>query len=128
MPYIKEEAREALTNGAPAETCGELNYVFTRLAQEYVQVKGLSYQTLNDVMGAFIGALGEFQRRIVHPYEERKRVENGDVFDAKLLEAVGPLLRPEAQVGLDLLRRAKQVGARAHQRCHGRVLRAWHPH
>lgn len=90
MPYIDEEAREALgLAGAPATTPGELNYVITRLAQEYVQVRGLSYQTLNDVMGALTGALSEFQRRVVHPYEERKRAVNGDVFDAALLEQLG---------------------------------------
>lgn len=86
MPYIDEEAREALAAGAPSATPGELNYVITRLAQEYVQVRGLSYQTLNDVMGALTGALSEFQRRVVRPYEERKRAANGDVFDAALLE------------------------------------------
>lgn len=90
MPYIKDEARQALAAGAPSTNPGELNYIFCRLAQEYVQVKGLSYQTLNDVMGAFTGALAEFRRRIVDPYENRKRFENGDVFDADLLDALAP--------------------------------------
>lgn len=88
MPYVKAEQRDALMAGAPSANPGELNFVFVRLAQEYVQVKGLSYQTLNDVMGAFTGAIDEFKRRIVHPYENRKCAENGDVFDAALLQEI----------------------------------------
>jgi hypothetical protein len=88
MPYVKDEVREALSAGAPATTSGELNYVFTRIAQEYVQVNGLSYGVLNDVVGALQGACAEFQRRIVAPYEDRKCTQNGDVYDIALLDAV----------------------------------------
>ena len=89
MPYVKDEAREALAAGAPAANPGELNYVFFCLAQEYVHVKGLSYQTLNDVSGAFNEGLAEFRRRVIVPYEERKRAENGDVVDVALLGQLG---------------------------------------
>ena len=81
MPYINEDTRQALAAGAPAVNPGELNYVLTRLAQEYVQVKGLTYGTLNDVMGVFSSATAEFYRRIVVPFEERKCSINGDVYD-----------------------------------------------
>lgn len=90
MPYIAPEDRERLVAefngldvpemlGEACETAGELNYVFTLIAQSYVKSKGLRYQNLNDVKGALQGALAEFDRRIVGPYEDKKIAENGDV-------------------------------------------------
>jgi hypothetical protein len=85
MPYIKEHDRLRLSDVvntlklAPVETSGELNYLFTVLAQAYVKRHGKKYGILNDVVGAFEGAKAEFQRRIVNPYEDTKIAENGDV-------------------------------------------------
>ena len=83
MPYIKKEKREELfTNGeycTPA-TPGELNFMFTQLALNYKDVKGLSYQTINDIVGALEGAKLEFYARVVRPYEDKKIGENGDVY------------------------------------------------
>lgn len=89
MPYIKQEDREKLSiwqtpDGAGsfwrADTAGELNFCFTDLINEFVQAKGLSYQIINDVVGALEGAKAEFQRRVVAPYETKKCLENGDVY------------------------------------------------
>jgi hypothetical protein len=41
---------------------------------------GLSYQTINDIVGALEGAKLEFYRRVAVPYEDKKIIENGDVF------------------------------------------------
>ncbi len=125
MPYIKSEDREYVKDNGP-RTAGELNYVvtvaliandhpeitkeditgalfpmFQALIGNYITDKGLSYQTLNDIVGALIGARLEFQRRkdrsnllcdelmqflgdfymnIVGPYEDRKIIDNGDVY------------------------------------------------
>jgi hypothetical protein len=86
MPYIKasDKARfealiEELYTVIP-KTAGELNYLFTELSKSYVSAKGLSYQTINDVVGALDGAKVEFQRRVVGPYEDKKINENGDVY------------------------------------------------
>jgi len=82
MPYIKQMDREELERGIrKADTAGELNYVFTLYALEYIQRKGLSYQHINDVLGALDGAKLEFYRRLAAPYEDKKIAENGDVYD-----------------------------------------------
>lgn len=85
MPYIKQERRkefEPWLENQPAVPCtpGELNYVFTILAKQYVEEFGLSYQTINDVIGALEGAKMEFYRRVAVPYEDQKIKENGDVY------------------------------------------------
>lgn len=83
MPYIPEERRDDLIDGNKQEvisTAGELNYGFTMLLQEYVKTKGLSYQTINDIIGALEGAKMEFYRRVAVPYEDIKRDLNGDVY------------------------------------------------
>lgn len=81
MPYIKKDRREAISGIRQElpENAGELNYEFTRDIQDYVMMKGLSYQTINDVIGALEGAKAEFQRRVVAPYEDLKIQQNGDL-------------------------------------------------
>lgn len=82
MPYIKGGRRVHVCPAVPddVETAGELNYQFTMLVRAYVAARGLSYQTINDVVGALEGAKAEFQRRVVAPYEDTKIKENGDVY------------------------------------------------
>ena len=43
--------------------------------------KHLRYKDLEEVMGALNGANQEFYRLVVAPYEDRKLVENGNVYD-----------------------------------------------
>lgn len=82
MPYIKQERREALlTNGHDMVGAGELNFLLTRLALLYIEQHGLNYQTINDIVGALEGAKLEFYRRVAAPYEDKKIVENGDVYN-----------------------------------------------
>lgn len=80
MPYIKTEDRIDLGHGILPDCAGELNYLFTKLATDYIDTKGLSYQTINDIVGALEGAKLEFVRRIVNPYEDSKIETNGDVY------------------------------------------------
>lgn len=81
MPYITQSDRsELITLEHSPETSGELNYLFTHYIVDYVEEKGLSYQTINDVVGALEGAKMEFYRRVAVPYETRKCEENGDVY------------------------------------------------
>lgn len=82
MPYIPEIRRKAILKTlSKIETAGELNFAFTTLANEYVLRHGMSYQTFNDILGAFDGASKEFYRRLVAPYEDKKLFENGDVYN-----------------------------------------------
>lgn len=85
MPYIKQADRNALEadgterGGRRADNAGELNYVFTLYALDYIERKGASYQHINDVIGALEGAKLEFYRRFAAHYEDAKIVENGDL-------------------------------------------------
>ena len=81
MPYITEEARKRVATNNPAfTTAGELNYYLTSGCIMYMEDKELSYQTINDIIGALEGAKAEFYRRVVVPYEDLKIKENGDVY------------------------------------------------
>lgn len=80
MPYIDPNARYEIANERLPETSGELNYVLTKFALCYFTRMGGRYAQINDVLGALEGAKLEFYRRIAVPYEERKIIENGDVY------------------------------------------------
>ncbi len=83
MPYIKPEDRGALdhsiANCIPRDA-GELQYVIARIIKQHLATRTMRYQVLNDVIGALEGAKLEFYRRVVAPYEETKRAQNGDVY------------------------------------------------
>jgi hypothetical protein len=81
MPYVDKVTREVLQSKAKfADHPGQLNYLFTQQIIAYVKENGLSYQTINDVVGALEGCKLEFYRRVAVPYEETKIKENGDVY------------------------------------------------
>jgi len=80
MPYIKSEQRININDGVLPMNAGELNYAITTMLIGYVQLKGLNYQTINDIVGAVEGAKLEFYRRVAAPYENVKIKENGDVY------------------------------------------------
>lgn len=80
MPYIKEADRTRLAFGDGATTPGELNFELTEVLKHYMKHKGLSYQTINDIVGVLEGAKLEFYRRVAAPYENAKMAENGDVY------------------------------------------------
>lgn len=82
MPYIPKEDRPPLDQGdiAPV-TAGDLNYCISRYCNEYVHNHGLSYATLNEIVGVLECAKQEFLRRVVAPYEDTKIEKNGDVYD-----------------------------------------------
>ena len=86
MPYIKTENRDHLEveaceyGQANPRNCGELNYEITLLLKRYLQRKGACYQTYNDIIGALECAKLEIYRRKVIPYEDKKKLENGDVY------------------------------------------------
>lgn len=96
MPYIKRNERippaddgYVLRGGQDwsfkPDNAGDLNYTLTMVIASYVRYRGLSYQTINDAVGALEGAKAEFQRRVVAPYEDTKIATNGDVYDQSLL-------------------------------------------
>ena len=84
MPYIDEYNREAalLCPKGP----GELNYKITRAIADYLLDEGLTYGTLNTVIGVLECAKLELYRRIASPYEDKKMVKNGDLVEYKELQ------------------------------------------
>lgn len=81
MPYIDQNRRDAIDTGiVKVSTAGELNYKITTLALAYLSLKGTSYQTFNDIVGALEGAKLELYRRRIAEYENKKAKENGDVY------------------------------------------------
>lgn len=87
MPYIKKAQRQALdychvdTVGKRCiDNAGQLNYVITKIIRGYIMQKGMSYETLNTIIGVLDSAKLEFYRRTVAPYENKKIDENGDVY------------------------------------------------
>lgn len=85
MPYISELNRnriwtEAEEGSLPTlSSPGELNYFMCEILISYIHNKGLSYQSINDCLGALEGVKQEFYRKVAVPYEEKKIVENGDL-------------------------------------------------
>lgn len=82
MPYIKPDRRAFLReyDYTPLPlTAGELNYVFSRLADRVLGNEP-SYEDIDMVMGALECCKHEIYRRVASPYEDRKMGENGDVF------------------------------------------------
>ena len=80
MPYVDEKARERLNDGSIPKKAGELNYSITRMIWSYILLKGESYQTYNDIMGALEGVKLELYRRKIAPYEDLRKEANGDVY------------------------------------------------
>ena len=82
MPYIDLDRKLDLVPKAddtPASP-GELNFLFTVIALQYLADEGESYQTYNDIIGALEGAKLELYRRSISKYEDKKIKENGDVY------------------------------------------------
>jgi hypothetical protein len=79
MPYILKEERDRAISYP--RTSGELNYALTSLLTSYMRRQGFSYAHVNDCMGALEGAKAEFYRRVVVPYEDLKKNQNGDVYE-----------------------------------------------
>lgn len=79
MPYIAKEARTNLTRQVPT-TLGELNYAITTLCLDWLNDHKQSYENYNNVIGVLECAKLEMYRRGVAPYEDKKILENGDVY------------------------------------------------
>ena len=97
MPYIKQSEREKFkldiladqTVESPidllkqvaerSDNAGDLNYAITMILKNYLNKKGESYATHNELVGMMECCKQEWVRRRVSPYEERKILENGDV-------------------------------------------------
>lgn len=89
MPYIKQNKRKELEEvfgrkpmniGFLCNNPGELNYLISNIILGYLDKKGESYSTFNELMGVLECVKQEFYRRSVADYEEEKMKINGDIF------------------------------------------------
>lgn len=82
MPHVSQEVRRQYDPGVilPADSVGTLNYLMTEEIIRYVEEHGLSYQTINDALGALLGAALEFYLQVAVPYERNKALQNGNVY------------------------------------------------
>lgn len=92
MPYISLKERREVRKHGP-RTAGQLNFIISSVIDEYVMDSGLNYQVIAEITAAVHGALGEFNDRIVRPYEDAKIEENGDVFVASNVHLEAALSR-----------------------------------
>lgn len=82
MPYIDPTKRPVLDSalvGLTPKDEGELNYTITKLVKQFINRNGVSYKTFNTVVGVLDCAKLELYRVDVSFYEEKKRMENGEV-------------------------------------------------
>jgi hypothetical protein len=85
MPYIRQSERELLEHGEAPTTPGQLNYLLTVLISGYMSSRGgTTYTNLNEVIGVLECAKLELYRRVAAPYEDRKRLGNGDVYGTSI--------------------------------------------
>lgn len=84
MPYITPDAKKAINDGSGPDTVGELTYSITRICVEYFAgASRHDFATHAEITAALDHARHEWFRRMVAPHEDKKMVENGDVYTLK---------------------------------------------
>lgn len=103
MPYITQEARDTLDNQLKDLgdfTPGELNYIITKLINDYLVACGINYTNLNMIVGVLGCVSAELYRCVIIPYEKIKEFENGGVYSC-LENLAPPPPEPEPELTLD---------------------------
>ena len=91
MPYIDPELRprwdavvekfESVIDEFHSIKAGELNYLLTKIVYSWFRISNPSYDRIQAVVGLLECVKQEFYRRVAVPYEDRKKKEEGDVFE-----------------------------------------------
>jgi len=87
MPYIDRPKRPSLDEAlepvlkkiALGRSKGEMNYMLTRMVLAWLRARGHSYDAISDTQAVLEDVRSEIHDRIMRPYEDKKRAENGDV-------------------------------------------------
>lgn len=79
MPYIEEERREFFPRYNLVCCPGDLNYAITQQIKSFLGTKP-NYDKFNAAVGVLESAKLELYRRMIAPYEDKKKEENGDVY------------------------------------------------
>lgn len=92
MPYVDRASRKLIWTTDPnwddvvlcpneIDGPGKLNFAITALIRDYLpHADNLTYSAFNEVIGVLECAKLELYRRMVAPYEDEKKEENGDVY------------------------------------------------
>ena len=87
MPYLPQSRRDSVAKDLKAlgldftpSNAGDLNFVVTRMIDNFLGERGLTYAHLNEMMGALECCKLELYRKIGGPYEDVKVAENGDAY------------------------------------------------
>jgi hypothetical protein len=83
VPYILTTERfdmDQKLDAVPVDGPGALAYAVTRLCQRHLNGR-LKFANLALVVGVLVCVTLELYRRVIAPYEDTKRAENGDVFE-----------------------------------------------
>ena len=80
MPYIEQGVRASLKEGRTPKKPGELNYLMSQLIKSFIVENGLSYTSLNVVIGVLHCLSMEVYRKLAAPYEDEKEIEHGSVW------------------------------------------------
>jgi len=82
MPYIPAKDRPkydvVIAQVPTLQSVGDLNYVLTEICARYLLDRGLRYEYQEDITGVLNHIDGEFKRRLLYPYEDKKIREHGD--------------------------------------------------
>lgn len=82
MPYISEERKAELLNGAIEEmTGGDLAFVIATNIEAFLTVEPLSYDRITAALGALSGVAEEVRKRVLAPYEASKLMTGTDPLD-----------------------------------------------
>lgn len=82
MPYVSKDRRRHLDRKLEnffISDVGSMNYVLTKLINNYCHINNLSYRTINDIIGVLECVKQEFYRRVAVEFENKKVKENGDI-------------------------------------------------
>lgn len=79
MPYIPRSEKLKVDKDNLITNAGQFNYALHQVISIYLEQNDMSYQSCNDIIGAMECAKMELYRRIIAPYEDRKKIQNGDV-------------------------------------------------
>ena len=81
MPYIEDYLRNELDSivgemSYAVKVDGDLNYILFKFCKENIRP---SYNNYKNFIGELNECVAEIRRRLLAPYEDLKRQENGDI-------------------------------------------------
>lgn len=89
MPYITKDLREKYRSIIRIldsnlidllATTGELNFLITMVCKSYLEKKGESYSTYNDIIGVLECVKHELYDKRIRLYENKKEQQNGTIW------------------------------------------------